>query len=287
MAALLDVVTSVPPTRVTTWKGSTWDAFLGLMFLHREHPDECITLSRALEIINEIEGDPTANPETQLSWDELALVWMDGELLFPQDSQELFAKAATACKARFVLAMLILVSPNGEYLHANFVMFDSKHHTVERYETYGTTPPLYETQDGSLDLELLAAAREIWGLPVTLAKPVLSEEAVRSATATGIQRLQESEHPRERSRYDPVGYCVAHSTMYAHVRLMNKMLPAMSIPDLILSLNKKYGNRMTMFVRLFSNHLRKLDDEMRKTSGPEQPGVPQDFIRKLLKSHGR
>ena len=167
--------------------------------------------------------------------------------------------------------MLVLVAPSRKYMHANFVIWDNTQEKVERYETYGTTPPVYATGDGNLDRALTQAAVEIWSPRSGLVLPMLPK-------MSGIQEIQEDE-VGVRSREDPVGFCVAHSTLYAHVRIMNRMLPSTAIPGLMLKLMNEYESDMTMFIRLFSNRVRKEDDKLR-AMGVES--IPEGYVDSLL-----
>jgi hypothetical protein len=250
----------------TRWKGSIRDAFVAMLFLHGQHPDECITLSQALGKIH-VGHDITKS----LSWYDVSLVWVGNRLHFPARNRDLFIEKANKCSARFLLTMLVIVSPDRKHMHANFIIWDNTQERVERYESYGITPHEYGTRDGRLDLALKQAARDIWSPNSGIVFPMLPK-------MTGIQDIQEGEIGVQ-STEDPIGFCVAHSTLYAHVRIMNRMLPATAIPGLILKLMNEYEADMTMFIRLFSNRVRKEDDNLRSL-GVES--IPEGYVDALL-----
>ena len=219
--------------------GSSKDALAALVFLMRNHQHQCTFIV-----------DNAFKMEKMDSWFAVALVWMDNKLRFPGEgrTEESFIRAVCRCSDQFTVVPLILVDKQRTIMHANTIIIDRQSATLEHFEPYGEMGRCFGSAT-RLKQRLKAFCKNIF--PDAVPPAVVIQP--RPSHGRGLQARQELER-RTGTFNQPVGFCLAWSTLYASVRLATPMSRPETMPDRMLALvNQSDVTNLTDFIDDFAS----------------------------------
>jgi hypothetical protein len=207
------------------FEGSVLDVLCLLVHLNNKYNDQCVLL----QVLHENWGH-------KIHWNDVSLLFVEGSLRYPNNkSLENHATTIARCKFRFVLTPLMIVDPSYKYMHANMVIYDTKKQTLERYESYSSTPSGY----GSM-IPLDESLRQ-------LASEINPRSRYIQPVKVPVQLLQEIENKMNEA--DPAGYCLAYSALYADLRLQFALRDPEAIPELLYVAATRHPSSMTQYIR--------------------------------------
>ncbi len=219
----------------TTFDGSPVLIIVGILNLIRRFPNACVLISPS-----DIRIDSTLDFGT-IMWD-CGSFPLRRRLQFPTNYINLFISCLQNQNTRFIIMPLFLygqlkctsttipVDPRLREGHANYMIYDKKHNTLERFDPYGNEgqTALFEVKE--LDLKI---KEEFEKLSTSLQERGLINEKIEYFSpmllcpfgySEGPQAIQEQE-VFHKLKTDPVGFCAAWSTWYANLRLKNPDIP--------------------------------------------------------------
>ena len=170
------------------------------------------------------------------------------------------------CTQRFIIFPLIIYWKNNNGSHANFMIYDSQQHSLERFEPYGKLP------SHNIDKHLKETFRQKFGN--SSIKKYYKPTSISPDDA--FQAISEQEN--ENIPSDPIGFCQAWSTWYADLRLSNPNIPVKTLIPLVLEKLKKKRS-FTSFIRSYANFQHEFYKLILKTSPSNYSKVVQSFIR--------
>ena len=148
-----------------------------------------------------------------------------------------------------------------ETFHANIIIYDFIHLTVERFDPFGNTVDTDSNLDNILEEELT------WNTGLTYLKP--SDYMPYS----GFQDISDELNPYNQKLGDFGGYCLAWCIWYFEHRIMNKKIKS---KDLVSKLLKKLSELEISFSEYIRNYAGKLADfrfEILKNEGIDEKSI--------------
>lgn len=204
-----------------------------------EHNDSCVLLPKSLNMI------PYNQTDVSLRWIQTK---NGGYISVPKPEDKFWLNFNKCSNKRFV------VTPFGynclDSGHANYLIYDKKSKTLERFESYG------EVDTSCLDNPDIDKSIE------KLFKKNLGEDFIMNyrkpldfLPKKNLQTYQENEN--EMQKNDPVGFCSVWSLWYVDLRLLNPSVPSKTLIEKAFSILKKIKNKtglsLTQFIRNYSN----------------------------------
>lgn len=214
----------------TNFSGTPYYSYIGMLYLECKH-STCSVVLPSKKI-------PYRHEEISLRWNEKNQV-----IEVPDYFWEEFKKCARLKKRFIVFPFGFTCDKSG---HANYMIYDSKTKSIERYEPYGQTIPKQLSKCVNKKIDAMLAELFVHNLG-----PKLIKRYQKPLKNMGFQTLQELE---EFNGIDP-GYCASWSIWYADLRVLN---PEVSRKKLIKEALRELKNRpelLTDFIRNYSQLL--------------------------------
>jgi hypothetical protein len=212
-----------------------------MLYLSLKYPDHCVVIP--FERINRRVSQPYHQKVASLIWYESSKI-----LRAPKNFWQTFKKCDKTTK-RFIIFPLTISWDNGEGLHANFMIYDSKLKTLERFEPYGELP------SPKLDKVIKETFIKKYGqsfIKKYYAPPAFCPDE-------SFQELQEREKKISSSDNLP-GFCQAWSTWYADLRLSNPDTPPKDLVNAALRKIQRNRKTYTDFIRSYADFQNEWND---------------------------
>lgn len=179
-------------------------------------------------------GDPYSHHLITILWNE-----RKQKLHFPKKFYEALSKCHG--KKRFVIFPLTIMWKDGE-LHSNYMIYDSKHKSLERFESYGVldTPGLDDALKKVVGFGKPGSSVKIYYDP-PLFLPNESFQAIQENDKSGKMPT------------NVVGYCMAWSDFYADLRLSNPDIPPKKLTKLALKTIQKSNKPFVKFIQSYAD----------------------------------
>lgn len=218
----------------TSFKGTAKYNIKAMKYLSKKHKNHCVII-------------PETNLKKSVEHSEVSLRWnqtkeYDGYISIPKG----FWKAVDKCKGskRFVIFPFGFTCSDGSG-HANYMIYDSKNKSLERFEPYG-----YKESDcinaPDLDENIRDMMQKKWEIREYY-KPLDFIPMI------GVQTIQRNEYNEKKG--DPVGFCSVWAAWYADLRLTNPDTPRdILVKKAITELQNRPEN-FTQFARNYSAKL--------------------------------
>jgi len=219
-------------TNITKFRGNPQYNLKVMKYLAKKHNEDCVVIpdTRLKQSLSQ--------SEVSLRWNQTQTNKVDGYISIPKG----FWKALDKCKGskRFVIFPFGFTCANGDG-HANYLVYDVKSKSLERFEPYGHNPDKCLNAPGLDDAikELLQTKWEI----KKYYKPLDFMPKI------GLQTLQEKE--KQLKKKDPTGFCSVWSAWYADLRLAN---PDMTRKQVINKATKQIEEKPESFTEFIRNY---------------------------------
>lgn len=254
---------------------------------NHKHDESCVKLPRKINSI------PSQQTSVSLRWIE-GSNGTDSYISVPEPKKKFWDNFLNCTDKRFV-ALPFGFNCN-DFGHANYLLFDKKKKTLERFESFGKVDSEC-ISDGEIDSKLKKLfednLRNTEYANFTYLKPleILPED--------NVQTIQEEEKRwKNRSKKNPVGFCSVWSLWYIDLRASNPDIePKKLIKEAIKEIRKVEGEKgsFTDFIRryslLFVEEMEKIenlyDGNQKSSDGSCGCNIIMDGKKKKKKSRSR
>lgn len=227
-------------TEQTKFDGSPWYSLVAMIYLSNKHNQDCIVIPKDKLNI------PKKQSEISLRWDE-----NEQNIRIPKDFWIYFNRCNG--KKRFIVFPFGFSCKN--ISHANYIIYDSRNKTMERFEPYGDIKNFVNYKNikclmVDIDREILKLFTEKFGVGYITKyyKPL------DYMTNKGFQTIQESEI-NEIKKTDPNGFCTSWCVWYTDLRLSNPNIERKKLITLAIETLKKRPESLTRFIRNYCEFL--------------------------------
>lgn len=260
LAKFLKKVARKPGIDFTSYEGIIQYAFLGLMFLLKRNPHDCLILSNfdtAIERLLEMKDGEMKD----VTWEDIAIVWkpslFGGFSVSYPGGVDNYIRAARKCQAdkrdRFMITIIVLSNRSGSN-HANILLYDRNSKECERFDSYQATSPSFNTK--KLDESIEKVYRRLDPDFVRMIYPPDSEFYQRM----GLQLQQEAENEMITGELD--GFCQVYTILYAEMRLtypsQNPKLLSRNIQNAV----RKEDTSITQFMRNYAEEMHRKNQQI-------------------------
>jgi glutaredoxin len=235
------------PTQLTKFDGSPWYSLIAMIYLSKKHKDDCIVIPKRELFF------PKKQSEISLRWDE-----SKQRINVPKDFWLYFNKCNGS--KRFI------VFPFGfsckEVSHANYILYDTREKTMERFEPYGDIKNFINYKNikclmVDVDKEIQKLFKRKFGK--TFIKKYY--KPLDYMNKIGLQKIQESE-TNEIRETDP-GFCTAWSVWYTDLRLSNPSYDRKTLLKLALKALEKHPESLTSFIRCYCEFIVDISEKIK------------------------
>ena len=165
------------------------------------------------------------------------------------------------CRKRFFIIPLTIqkVKGNKTESHANFLIYDSKEKSMERFEPLGERHELKERHDNAI-FKLFKTYLNQDGIPRLLNyyPPILFCPKI------GPQQLDRLEKDNIKAG-DPVGFCVAWCIWYVNLRLSNPNINRKDVLEQGIKIINTQFNSFRNFIRSYAQFLSEYSKKLKET----------------------
>ena len=223
-------------SRVTTnlYDPTPLSLMTSMLYLAFKFPDNCVVIP--FDRVNRRSSEPYDQKIASLVWYESSKT-----LRPPKNFWQAFKKCEKTSK-RFIIFPLTIEWKKNQGSHANFMIYDKKLKTLERFEPYGDLP--------SPQLDKTLKDTFVKKIGPDFLKKYYPPPAF--CPDESFQELQEKEQKIVSSDRLP-GFCQAWSSWYADLRLSNPEIPPKELVDLAFKKIKKDKRSFTDFIRSYAD----------------------------------
>lgn len=223
--------------------GTALIEYLCLMYLMTKHSNNCAPVIKKVPVHNK-----------WINLEIYQLIIMVYNAKYKGYVPKTFFQEFNKCKKRFVITILRI--EHYHWAHANALIYDRKHQTLERFEPYGHTSGYNSTKLDHILLKMFEKSN----IPVKkYIKPL--EFCPRIA-------FQSLEKNSKTNKLDPRGFCSYWSTWYMDMRLSNPDLDRKELVKQSINLIKKDYDGFKEYIRsyaVFINHIERNIEKYLKT----------------------
>ena len=237
---------------ITDYRGTKFNDIASILFLDKLHGNTCTTipknLSRNLSAIK------------NMSRMDIGLVVIVG------DKEDIALRFdiitdIIKCKKRFFIIPLTIQKVKGakSESHANFLIYDSKEKSMERFEPLGERHEMKERHDNAI-FKLFKTYLNQDGVPRLLNyyPPILFCPKI------GPQQIDRLEKDNMKSG-DPVGFCAAWCIWYVNLRLSNPDIDRKDVLEEGIKIIDTKFNSFRNFIRSYAQFLSEYSKKLKET----------------------
>ncbi len=242
---------------VCTFTGTTLDVLLGLIYLLRIHKNACSTLStdfysneNLLNFYKSI-GILMGSRGEFLNFE---IVWVHQKLYLVEN----FYDKINECKGKnieFIIIPLGIEMKAGS--HANYIVYDIKNKTVERFEPHGSATPPGLNYDPKILDELLESRFKAIDADITYFGPADYEPKI------GFQLMDIFENNKKRIG-DPGGFCALWAIWYVDMRLKYKDMNCKDLIEILIRSIRTQNISVKNMIRNYAKNIIELRDKILK-----------------------
>lgn len=249
------LIENYPVVSISTYTGSTLDVLSGLLYISRKYSNIC---QSSLELID-VNKSIIEFKNGVCNFIGFEIEWIDFQLHIPSTKnitlQNILIKNITNNKYRFFIIPIgiQLYINNQYYAHANYLIFDYKLLTVERFEPYGTDAPNDMNYNAILLDNTLKNIIDSYKLNFKYVSP---HEYLNKI---GFQ-LKEIYESKNDYIGDPNGFCALWSLWWVEIRIKYPDIP---IKKIVKMLNKELINKSYKeLIRNYSSYITSYRDKL-------------------------
>lgn len=215
---------------------------------NHEHNESCVLLPKSLNHI------PSEQTDVSLRWIETN---KKGYISVPKPEKDFWKKFTKCSQRRFVILPFGFTCKTSG--HANWLLYDKKTKSLERFETFG------EVDDDPSCLNPKGLDNKIRKLfEDNLGKDYIKNYYKPSdyLPNRGFQAIQEDEN--EMHRDDPVGFCSLWSAWYIDLRVSNPNVDRKQLVKIAMKKLKTMPISFTQFIRNYAEFIVQVSQEIEK-----------------------
>jgi len=245
---------------VCTFTGTTLDVLLGLIFLLKKHKSACSTLSTEFysnENLQNFYKSIGIMMGSRGDFLNFEIVWVHQKLYLVDDFYDRIKDCING-GAEFIIIPLGIEMKAGS--HANYIIYDVKAKSVERFEPHGSsTPPGLNYEPSILD-ELIESRFKVIDEDIKYYAPKDYEPKV------GFQLLDIFETNRKKIG-DPGGLCALWAIWYVDMRLTYKNIGCNELTKILIKSIKTQNISVKNMIRNYATNIISTRDELFKKVG--------------------
>lgn len=245
---------------VCTFTGTTLDVLLGLIYLLKKHKSACSTLSTEFysnENLQNFYKSIGIMMGSRGDFLNFEIVWVHQKLYLVDDFYDRINDCIKG-GSEFIIIPLGIEMKAGS--HANYIIFDVKANTVERFEPHGSsTPPGLNYEPSILD-ELIESRFKIINESIKYYAPKDYEPKV------GFQLLDIFESNRKKIG-DPGGFCALWAIWYVDMRLTYKNIGCNELTKILIKSIKTQNISVKSMIRNYAINIITMRDDFFKKVG--------------------
>lgn len=249
------LIENYPTVSISTYTGSTLDVLSGLLYISKKYYNIC---QSSLELID-INKSIVEYKNGVCNFMGFEIEWIDYQLHIPSTKtitlQNILNNHITNNKYRFFIIPIgiQLYINNQYYAHANYLIFDYKLLTVERFEPYGTDAPSDMNYNPILLDNTLKNIIDAYKLNFKYVTPC------EYLLKIGFQ-LKEIYESKNDYIGDPNGFCALWSLWWVELRIKYHDIP---IKKIVKMLNKELINKSYKeIIRNYSSYVTNYRDKI-------------------------
>lgn len=249
------LIENYPVVGISTYTGSTLDVLSGLLYINRKYYNIC---QSSLELVD-INKSIVDYKNGICNFIGFEIEWIDFQLHIPSTKnitlQNILIKNITNNKYRFFIIPIgiQLYINNQYYAHANYLIFDYKLLTIERFEPYGTDAPNDMNYNPILLDNTLKNIIDSYKLNFNYISPC------QYLNKIGFQ-LKEIYESKNDYIGDPNGFCALWSLWWVEIRIKYPDIP---IKKMVKMLNKELINKSYKeIIRNYSSYITNYRDKL-------------------------
>ena len=245
---------------VCTFTGTTLDVLLGLIFLLKKHKSACSTLSTEFysnENLQNFYKSIGIMMGSRGDFLNFEIVWVHQKLYLVDDFYDRI-KDCISGGAEFIIIPLGIEMKAGS--HANYIIYDVKAKSVERFEPHGSsTPPGLNYEPSILD-ELIESRFKVIDENIKYFSPKDYEPKV------GFQLLDIFETNRKKIG-DPGGFCALWAIWYVDMRLTYKNIGCNELTKILIKSIKTQNISVKNMIRNYATNIISMRDDLFRKVG--------------------
>jgi len=232
-----------------------------MLYLSWRHGSDCVVIPT-----NPLRG-MTTSKKTHIYTDMTIRWWQTkgetGYFIIPK----LFWNEFKKCKkdVRYIIFPIDSQCTNSN-AHANYMIYDSKTKSIERFEPHGSFSSK-EQQECHSSLLMDEEMERL--IKLNMGKTFLKtyHRPIDFCPRVGPQSIQQWEN--EHLIKDPKGFCMLWSTWYADVRLSNPDMSRTDVVSKAIEILKKRPESLTKFIRNYTGFFVNIKDELENSNDPD------------------
>jgi len=242
---------------VCTFTGTTLDVLLGLIYLLKTHKNACSTLStdfysneNLLNFYKSI-GILMGSRGEFLNFE---IVWVHQKLYLVEN----FYDKINECKSKnieFIIIPLGIEMKAGS--HANYIIYDIKNKTVERFEPHGSATPPGLNYDPKILDELLESRFKAIDSDISYYGPTDYEPKI------GFQLMDIFENNKKRIG-DPGGFCALWAIWYVDMRIKYKDMNCKDLIEILIKSIRTQNISVKNMIRNYAKNIIEMRDTILK-----------------------
>ncbi len=242
---------------VCTFTGTTLDVLLGLIYLLRIHPNTCSTLSTDFysnENLSNFYKSIGIIMGSRSEFLNFEIVWVHQKLYLVEN----FYDKISECKGKnteFIIIPLGIEMKAGS--HANYIIYDIKNKTVERFEPHGSATPPGLNYDPKILDELLESRFKAIDDNIKYYAPSDYEPKI------GFQLMDIFENNKKKIG-DPGGFCALWAIWYVDMKLRYRDLDCKELMEVLIRSIKTQNISVKNMIRNYAKNIIELRDKLLK-----------------------
>ena len=242
---------------VCTFTGTTLDVLLGLIYLLRTHPNTCSTLSTDFysnENLSNFYKSIGIIMGSRSEFLNFEIVWVHQKLYLVEN----FYDKINECKGKdteFIIIPLGIEMKAGS--HANYIIYDIKNKTVERFEPHGSATPPGLNYDPKILDELLESRFKTIDENIKYYAPSDYEPKI------GFQLMDIFENNKKKIG-DPGGFCALWAIWYVDMKLRYRDLNCVELMEVLIRSIKTQNVSVKNMIRNYAKNIIELRDNLLK-----------------------
>ena len=245
---------------ICTFTGTTLDVLLGLIYLLKTHKNTCSTLSTEFYSNENLQNFYKSIGILMGSRSEFLnfeIVWVHHKLYLIEN----FYEKINECKGKnieFIIIPLGIEMKAGS--HANYIIYDIKNKTVERFEPHGSATPPGLNYDPKILDELLESRFKVIDANIKYFGPADYEPKI------GFQLMDIFENNKKKIG-DPGGFCALWAVWYVDMRLKYKETNCKDLIEILIRSIRTQNISVKNMIRNYAKNIIEIRDRILKKAG--------------------
>jgi ankyrin repeat protein len=243
-----------------SFTGTTLDVLLGLIYLLKTHKNACSTIStdfKSNENLLNFYKSIGILMGSRTEFLNFEIVWVHNKLYLIENFYDKINECVNK-KVEFIIIPLGIEMKAGS--HANYIIYDLKNKTVERFEPHGSATPPGLNYDPKILDELLESRFKAIDEDIKYFGPADYEPKI------GFQLMDIFENNKKRIG-DPGGFCALWAIWYVDMRIKYKDISCKDLVNILIKSIRTQNISVKNMIRNYAKNILELRDKILKKAG--------------------